>query len=450
MKKNILAMLLLILLVTLSACAEEKSSEQPKEEPVTPVQVMKVKKGDLQVEREVYGRAIPGSQSSIVPKATGELVELTIERGDVVKEGQSIGRVDTGNVQDNVELQQLAVQSAQKQLDGATSQKEAAAQNVTDAKEQLEEAKQATNKQSESNVGSTSELEKLLKTATDNEKEMKQLVESGAVSEKEYNQIVEQVEILTQQLAQAQKAAQASAGQSPVAQAEMAVKQAEQQLDSAKIGVEQAKLQVEQAQTQLEQAKGQLQNGAITSNQSGEVVSLEVKQGDMVSNTQPMATVVDLNPIKVEANVSAEELKLFEEGKKVPVAISSVKDKFKAEITYIPSVTNDSGLYPVEATIANSDEQIKPGMMVTFQLPEVTVKKQLLVPTQAIVEEGGKAYVYVVEEERAKKKPIEIVRSQSRITAVKGDLKKGDPIVTKGQLTLSDDNKVNIMKEDTK
>ncbi|MFC0525272.1 efflux RND transporter periplasmic adaptor subunit [Pontibacillus salicampi] len=451
MKKIGIYMVMLWTVLVISACSNDQTSDEPEEEQVTPVKIAKVSKGDLQIEKEVYGRAMPGAQSGIIPKANGELVELTIEKGDVVKKGQTIGRIDTGNSQDNVRLQEIAVESAQKQLDQAVSQREAAEENLANAREQLDDAKSAQNASKGGSTGSVEDLESLLSNARQNEERMQELVESGAVKKEELTRVQSQVEELTKQLSQAQQQnqqAQAAAGQSAVAQAEMAVTQAEQQLDSAKIGVEQAALQVDQAQVQLEQAKGQLQNGAITSNQAGEVVSLEAKEGDMVSNTQPMATVVSLNPIKVEATVSPEELQLFEKGKEVPVAISSVQDDFKAKVNYISPVTNDTGLYPVEATIANSDKVIKPGMMVTFQLPEVTVKDKLLVPTSAVLEENGESFVYVIAEEKAKKTPVEVIRAQSNTTAVKGELSKGDQVVIKGQLTLSDNNKVSIVKED--
>nr|WP_237458424.1 efflux RND transporter periplasmic adaptor subunit [Pontibacillus yanchengensis] len=279
---------------------------------------------------------------------------------------------------------------------------------------------------------------------------MEELVESGAISQEQLAEVQKQVQQLTQQLSQARQSQSSGSPsvQSAINQAEAAVTQAEQQVDSAQIGVEQARLQVDQAQVQLEQARGQLQNTAIKANATGEIVSLNARVGDMVSNTQPMATIVNLNPITVEATVSASELSLFEKGTEVPVTISSLNADMKAKTTYISPVTNDTGLYPVEATITNSDETIKPGMMVTFKLPEITVEDSLLVPTASVIEEKDEAFVYVIKEERAIKTPVTIVRAQSNITAVKGDLTKGNQVVVKGQLTLTDDNKVRIMKED--
>ncbi|KGP71807.1 efflux RND transporter periplasmic adaptor subunit [Pontibacillus yanchengensis] len=447
--KKLMYLVLLMSVLMISACSEDSSSEEPAEEQVTPVKVSPVAKGDLQIDKEVIGRAMPDTQSAVLPKTAGELTELTVEKGDKVEQGQIIGRVDAGNVQDNVRIQELAVQSAQKQLDGAKNQKQAAEENLANAREQLQQARSAQN--SKGNATSNVDLlQSLLGTAQDNASQMEELVESGAISQEQLAEVQQQVQQLTQQLSQARQSQSSGSAsvQSAINQAEAAVTQAEQQVDSAQIGVEQARLQVDQAQVQLNQARGQLQNTAIKANATGEIVSLNAKVGDMVSNTQPMATIVNLNPIKVEATVSASELSLFEKGTEVPVTISSLNEEMKAETTYISPVTNDTGLYPVEATITNSDETIKPGMMVTFKLPEITVEDSLLVPTSSVIEEKDEAFVYVIKEERAIKTPVTIVRAQSNITAVEGDLTKGEQVVVKGQLTLTDDNKVRIMKED--
>ncbi|MYL34255.1 efflux RND transporter periplasmic adaptor subunit [Pontibacillus yanchengensis] len=447
--KKLMYLMLLMSVFMISACSEDSTSEEPAEEQVTPVKVSQVAKGDLQIDKEVIGRAMPDTQSAVLPKTAGELTELTVEKGDKVEQGQIIGRVDAGNVQDNVRIQELAVQSAQKQLDGAINQKKAAEENLANARDQLQQARSAQNNKGNA-TSNVDLLQSLLGTAQDNASQMEELVESGAISQEQLAEVQKQVQQLTQQLSQARQSQSSGSPsvQSAINQAEAAVTQAEQQVDSAQIGVEQARLQVDQAQVQLEQARGQLQNTAIKANATGEIVSLNARVGDMVSNTQPMATIVNLNPITVEATVSASELSLFEKGTEVPVTISSLNADMKAKTTYISPVTNDTGLYPVEATITNSDETIKPGMMVTFKLPEITVEDSLLVPTASVIEEKDEAFVYVIKEERAIKTPVTIVRAQSNITAVKGDLTKGNQVVVKGQLTLTDDNKVRIMKED--
>ncbi|GGD28446.1 efflux RND transporter periplasmic adaptor subunit [Pontibacillus salipaludis] len=391
MNKKVLAGAFAVLTLVMGACSDDSSEDTGSEvEQVTPVEVAQVSKGDLVVEREVFGRAIPSKNAPILPKSTGELVEVNVSKGDTVQRGDVIGRVSASNVNDQIRIQEISVQSAQKQLEAARSQRNAAEEALGNAREQLEDAKE--------------QQEGL----------------SGLAKE--------------------------SAKQA-VRQAETGVTQAESQLESAEVGVEQAQLQVQQAQAQLEQTRGQLSNAAIVATVSGEVTSVNGEVGDMVSGQQPFATIVSISPINLQVSVTAKELSLFEKDQEIPAYVSSLEEEVTSKVSYISSITNDSGLYPVEATVTNADGKIKPGMMAKLQLPEMTVSDHILVPTSAVVEENTETYVYVIEEERAMKVAVEVVRSQSDLTAVKGDVAEGDQVVTKGQLTLSDDNKIRIMKE---
>ncbi|MCD5324093.1 MULTISPECIES: efflux RND transporter periplasmic adaptor subunit [Pontibacillus] len=391
MNKKVLAGAMLTLSLVLGACSDDSTEgTQSEVEQVTPVEVAQVSKGDLVVEREVFGRAMPSKNAPILPKSTGELVEVNVSKGDTVQKGDVIGRVSASNVNDQIEVQKISVQSAQKQLEAARSQRDAAEESLRDAREQLNDAKE--------------QEDKLMGPAKENAKQA-------------------------------------------VSQAERAVDQAEAQYDSAQISVEQAQLQVDQAQAQLDSTRGQLSNAAIVATISGEVTSVNGEVGDMVSGQQPFATIVALNPITLQVSVTADELSLFKKDQEIPAFMSSLDEDVTSKVTYISSITNDSGLYPVEATVTNADAKIKPGMMATLQLPEMTVADKILVPTSAVVEENEETYVYIIEEERAVKTAVEVVRAQSDLTAITGDVTEGDQVVTKGQLTLSDDNKIRIMKE---
>ncbi|QSS99812.1 efflux RND transporter periplasmic adaptor subunit [Pontibacillus sp. ALD_SL1] len=391
MNKKVLAGAFAVLTLVMGACSDDSSEDTESQvEQVTPVEVAQVGKGDLVVEREVFGRAVPSKNAPILPKSTGELVEVNVSKGDTVQRGDVIGRVSASNVNDQIRIQEISVQSAEKQLESARNQRNTAEEALANARDQLEDAK---------------EQQKGL---------------SGIAKE---------------------------SAEQAVRQAEAGVTQAESQLESAEVGVEQAQLQVQQAQAQLEQTRGQLNNAAIVATVSGEVTSVNGEVGDMVSGQQPFATIVSISPINLQVSVTAKELSLFEKDQEIPAYVSSLEKEVTSKVSYISSITNDSGLYPVEATVTNADGNIKPGMMAKLQLPEMTVSDHILVPTSAVVEENTETYVYVIEEERAMKIAVEVVRAQSDLTAIKGDVTEGDQVVTKGQLTLSDDNKIRIMKE---
>src|SRR5699024_9962693 len=105
---------------------------------------------------------------------------------------------------------------------------------------------------------------------------------------------------------------------------------------------------------------------------------------------------------------------------------------------------DDSGLYPVEATIDNEDEKILPGEMAKLSIPEKKIKDALIVPTEAVIEESGSSYVFVLEDDTVTKAEVTVKETQSDESAIKGDVEKGDVIITSGQHSLEDGSKVNV------
>ncbi|SIS41346.1 efflux RND transporter periplasmic adaptor subunit [Salimicrobium flavidum] len=229
---------------------------------------------------------------------------------------------------------------------------------------------------------------------------------------------------------------------------EAQVSQAEQQLDQAEASVEQARLQVEQAEIQLEQAESQAAAATITSPRAGIVTSLQGNVGDMVTNQQPFATIVSIDPALITASITEDQLPLFEEGETYPVAMDALKNPNNSTLTYVSTVPGDTGLYRVEAEIDNPSDVIKPGMTATMLLPETVVENTMIVPTEALVENAGKTYVYKVEDDTAVETPVTIEASQSDESAVTGDLSAGENIVTSGQITLTDGAAITVIGED--
>lgn len=210
--------------------------------------------------------------------------------------------------------------------------------------------------------------------------------------------------------------------------------------------VTQAEIGMEQAMLRLKQTKSSLKDAVLTSPIDGQIVNVNAEAGGYVSPSAPLFSVVTLDPITLSANVSAQQMLLFQEQAEAEIYIPDLAMTVAAAITYLSPVTNETGFYTIEARADNADQAIKPGMLAKFRLKQQLAKDQLLVPTQAIVEKSGGSFVYVVQDSRAVLTAVEVVESQSDLTAVTGELKAQDVVVTRGQLTLSDGSLVKLVE----
>ncbi|MDX8047086.1 efflux RND transporter periplasmic adaptor subunit [Gracilibacillus sp. S3-1-1] len=180
----------------------------------------------------------------------------------------------------------------------------------------------------------------------------------------------------------------------------------------------------------------------------GTIAGLEAKEGSMVSNQDPLLTILDVEDLTVQLQIPAHQTKLFKKGKEVDLFIEDEEDKEKATVDYIAETANDAGLFVVQLSFEN-DNNYKAGAVASAVKKETIVKDTLIIPTQSLVEESDEAYVYVVEDETVKKVEVDVEKIQSSQTAIKADdLNEGDQIVTSGQLTLEDGGKINVIEED--
>ncbi|MFC4558031.1 efflux RND transporter periplasmic adaptor subunit [Virgibacillus kekensis] len=186
----------------------------------------------------------------------------------------------------------------------------------------------------------------------------------------------------------------------------------------------------------------------IYASTGGEITQLTATEGSMASNQEPLAVIADFESMKVNFTVTEDTIDLFEKEDTFPLTVDG--KEYEAEITSISTMPDKTGLYPVEATVENSDDQLLAGMVAEMAVPEQRVTDSIIVPTEAVIEESSETFVYVVKDGKAAKKLVTIKETQSDKTAIEGKLNAGDQVVTEGQLTLSDGGKVSIAKEGNK
>ncbi|WP_018930760.1 efflux RND transporter periplasmic adaptor subunit [Gracilibacillus lacisalsi] len=181
----------------------------------------------------------------------------------------------------------------------------------------------------------------------------------------------------------------------------------------------------------------------------GVISQLEAKEGSMVSNQDPLATIIDLEQLTVQLQVPDVQLDLFEKGKEVTLLLQSAEEEtLEAEIEYVADAANEAGLFPIDLSFDNETTHYKAGVIATVVLEDTVIENSLLIPTAALVEENDDTYVYVVEDDTAKKVEIDVQATQSELTAIQAELNEGDQIITSGQLTLVDGSKISVVEED--
>lgn len=302
------------------------------------------------------------------------------------------------------------------------------------------------------------QAERAFQDAQLNYERMKDLYEAGAVSKQQFEQAETALTNAQIALEQAKLQENNASSQTDIELAEQTLEQAkvglanaQQQLQLAEIGIKQAQVGIDSNALRVKQAESHLADSKIIAPISGEVTAVHGGVGDVISSSSPFTTIVDVTKLNVEAQLSAEQSALFQNGQEVQVEIPSLNERFTAKITYLSNVANEAGFYPLEASVQNHEGKIKPGMIAKIIHETKVSEEALLVPTNAVIEKGSQAFIFVVKDGKAVQTPVTIIQAQTELTAIAGKgLSEKDQIVTKGQNTLADGNKVRIIEGETK
>jgi membrane fusion protein, multidrug efflux system len=164
----------------------------------------------------------------------------------------------------------------------------------------------------------------------------------------------------------------------------------------AKSGLAEAEVQVREAELRLTRTR-------VTAPIAGRLASVRVVPGQNVRVGDDLATVVDLDPIRVEVQVLESEVGLLAAGRRAVVAFAAFPgEQFLGTIATInPMVDRDTRTAKVTVAIPNPGGRILPGMYARVSLEARKFADRLLVPRAAVLERDRRTMLFAFEGEGA-------------------------------------------------
>lgn len=198
-----------------------------------------------------------------------------------------------------------------------------------------------------------------------------------------------------------------------------------------------AKLAVEIASNSV---NGNAKSSVATCSISGVVTQLLVSSGTFVNIGDPIAVVRSSNKLTLRAYVSqryCQDIALVESANfKLPDANKTFElSAMQGRRLTAQTMSNASnGYIPVDFSFAN-DGTIPAGCAAEVYLLGAKTDKVLAVPTESVIEEQGKYFVFVREaKEHFEKRPVVIGRTDGKRIEIKSGVSSGEEIVTEGTI----------------
>lgn len=363
-------------------------------------------------------------------KVTGRLAWIGVEKGDKVKEGQVLVRLEDEEFRAAYEQAKGAVDNAQAYLDEL--QHGSRPEEILEAQHNLDEAR------------ATLVDDKLTLDRT------KQLSSAGVVSRQVLDDATAKFDSDQQRVNSLEKAFQLmkiGPRQEEIARAKGALAQAQGQLDYAKSQLDATVIRAPVTGTILDRTaeKGELITAQFASAAAGG------PQGSVVS-------LADLNDLQVELDIAQADFARLSPKQKGIVTTDTYPDKtYDGEIAQIsPEANRQKATVQVKVQVLNPNKypeiQLRPEMNATVKFLANYTKKSgaqpqgAFVPAIALRDRDGKKVVYLAFDGKAHLREVHVlsqrtdgflvdglVGGESVITTAPQDLKDGDSIKIKGQ-----------------
>jgi multidrug resistance efflux pump len=341
------------------------------------------------------GDIVPEAQVTIYSKVQGWVEKINVREGDRVKTGQVLVTLDTREAE-------AAVAQAKANL-------EASAARLKQVRATAEEAVQSQIQQTKAN----------LDLAAADLKRSQDLLEKNFISRQQLDEARTKYNVAK-------------------ANYDLALNNIRQRTWENDIAL--AEAQVRQAKANLDLTQAQLANLIILSPMKGGVTKRYVDPGTMVKDTTPILTLMDLGQVKMVVNVIEREFVHLQKGQAVKVTVTAFPNRtFQGRISVItPALELQSRTAEIQISIPNPGYILNPGM---FGRAEILLRSNpgaLLIPIQALVNDGDRDFVYIFKDGSVHRRVIRKGLVQDTQVEVMQGLNVGERVVTAGHGFLKD------------
>jgi HlyD family secretion protein len=370
------------------------------------------------------GYVVPHHKINVNSKVTGRVKWIGVEKGDKVKEGQVLVRLEDDEFRAQYSQARGSADAANAFYD--EMQHGSRPEEVAQAQHNLDEAR------------ATLANDKL--TLDRN----RQLFSQGVVSRQALDDAIARYESDQQRANSLEKAFQLS------------------RIGPRQEEIARAKGQLAQAEGQAAYSKSLLDATVIRAPVSGTILERTAEKGELITaqfassaEGGPQGSVVslaDLNDIQADLDIAQDDFSKLTPRQKAVVTVDAFPDlKWDGVIAEVsPEANRQKATVEVKVQILNPDAHLRPEMNTTVRFladdNKAATSQQAVgafVPSAAIRDVEGKKFVFIVLDGKAMKRDVKVL-SQRNAGALVSGLNGGESVITTAPESLKDGDKIKI------
>ncbi len=341
----------------------------------------------------VTGSLVADAQAEVSAETAGRVIETPVERGTRVAQGALLVRISPSET--SAQLQEAEANAAQIEarlgLTAGQPFERTRVPDVMNAKASLDLAEAEFNR-------------------------MRSLVDQKVISQSEFDQRRTQLEAARQNYQAAQNLA------------------------------DQSYRSLEAARARVALARKAVSDTSVRAPLTGLVAERVVSVGDYVTKGAKVATVVRIDPLRVELTVPEQHVSLVKVGQQVRLTVDAYPgEEFAATVKFVsPALRSDQRALTVEAVAANADGRLKPGFFATALVRQPDAAPALLVPGSAVETIAGTSRVYTVKDNKIDERIVTLGEKVNDKVELTSGVAKGDVVATEPKGRLSDGQQVKL------
>ena len=210
--------------------------------------------------------------------------------------------------------------------------------------------------------------------------------------------------------------------------------------------VDQLRYDLENARATLRLARLELSYGDVTAPISGVIATRSIKLGNLVQINTPVFTIVDTSRLEATLNAPEREIETLKAGQAVQLTADALPGKiFDGRIDRVaPVVDSGSGTFRVVSAF-DGGGLLQPGMFGRIRINYDQRANALVIPRNALLEDGGAPSAYVIRDGKASRITVKLGYTDGQWVEVREGLAEGEQVVVAGKAALREGSAVQVI-----
>ena len=209
--------------------------------------------------------------------------------------------------------------------------------------------------------------------------------------------------------------------------------------------------QFEQAEALVIINRDRFERAAIRAPFDGVIVERYVELGQLVMPGQRVARIIDPSHLKLEAYLTDQEVPWVKVGTEAFVKLGDNQGFAAGKIAWVGLEADlMTGKFKMELEIPNPEGKLRSGVIGRARIPKNILEGVVSIPRDAVLYSRLGTSVFVVNGDRAFKRPVALGADQGALVTVAKGLAVGEKVVVRGHRSLRDSSLVKVTEVATK